>query len=92
MMLFYKMTWAFVFTSFLHGDLSSLRALALPFAITTFVFMFKAAKEAKGNSYATKNTIIAVLLSAGMGLGFIIWPILVNSEIQKNPKNDPRAD
>ncbi|MGB0413111.1 MAG: hypothetical protein ACPGJU_01580 [Coraliomargarita sp.] len=51
--------------------------------IATFITMYLAAKESISSGYAKRNLALAVTLTLFGGLGFVIWPFLVNSEIEK---------
>lgn len=89
MMALYKATWIVILVAIYligkEGDFSSvLFAAIICMVIATFSAMHLAAKESIGIGYAKRNLTLAVAFTFIGGLGFVIWPILVNSEIEKS--------
>ena len=88
MMTLYKSTWlVLVVAIYLKKEefISStvLLVLILSMVIATFTAMYQAAKESISASYAKRNLALASAFTLVGGIGFIIWPFLVNSEIEK---------
>lgn len=88
MMALYKSTWVvLVVAIYLKAEEVNL-GMILPVVIicmvlATFIAMYLAAKESISLSYAKRNLTLAIVFTFIGGLGFIIWPFLVNSEIEK---------
>lgn len=51
--------------------------------VATFTVMYLAAKESLGAGYAKRNLGLALTFTLVGGIGFVIWPVLVNTEINK---------
>lgn len=91
MMQAYAATWIVFFGSIaaaayeiiLPEQLSWTTPVVLIMMIGTLIIMYIAADEAKGGSYATRNLILGLLLLPVFGLGFAVFPPLVNSEINR---------
>ena len=87
----YAATWIVFFGSILAASykvilpelLSWVTAIVLLMMIGTLIIMYFAADESKGGSYAKKNFFLGLLLLPLFGLGFAVFPPLVNSEINR---------
>ncbi|WP_162028296.1 MULTISPECIES: hypothetical protein [unclassified Lentimonas] len=89
MMTLYKSTWVvLVIAIYLKGKESNFDTILLGSMIcmilATFTAMYLAAKELISPGYAKRNLTLAIIFTAFGGIGFIIWPFLVNSEIEKS--------
>lgn len=51
--------------------------------LLTFMLMYLVAKAEMGRSYARRNLLLGISLTLISGVGFALWPPLVNSEIAK---------
>ena len=104
MMFCYKLAWLLMLLFFFLSDkavlphqwLSSkfnyLVWAALIAALTCLGFMYFAAKKAKAKKYARSNLLLGICLNLFVGLGFILWPILINSEINKMKNHNKSWD
>ncbi|GHC11186.1 hypothetical protein [Cerasicoccus arenae] len=88
MMTLYKSTWIMLFVGHYVKEEEiisgvTLAVILLCMIIATFTAMYLAAKESISSGYAKRNLTLAIAFTFFGGLGFIIWPFLVNSEIEK---------
>lgn len=51
--------------------------------VPLFYFVFASGRSSKGKAYAKKNLAIAIILTPIFGLGFLLWPPLVYSEVRR---------
>jgi hypothetical protein len=56
---------------------------SLALAIPTLIFMYQAAARALGSGYAKRQTMLAIGLGVVGGLGIVLVPLLVDSDIAK---------
>jgi cytochrome bd-type quinol oxidase subunit 2 len=89
MMTLYKSTWiVLVIAIYLKGKESNFDTILfgtiICMILATFTAMYLAAKESISSGYAKRNLTLAIVFTFFGGLGFIIWPFLVNSEIEKS--------
>lgn len=100
MMRFYYSVWIaivgyFYLKEYYKGSLIDAYVLTFfPFLIITLVFatfgaMYVCSREILGEKYARKNLIAGCSLTIVGGMGFVLWPLLVRSEIRKFRKAQP---
>jgi cytochrome bd-type quinol oxidase subunit 2 len=96
MMQAYAATWIVFFGAMIAAaseiisldQLSWTTPVVLLMMLGTLIMMYLAAEESKGGSYARRNTFLGFLLLPLFGLGFAIFPPLVNSEINRQKKSE----
>lgn len=66
--------------------------VALVMGLVTLVVMFLAAREEFGRGYAWRHVVLALLLGLVFGLGLVVVPLMVDSDIAKTRGARIRAD
>ena len=73
-----------------NAGYASLGALAVFVGLTiwTYRVMYRLAYTHCGSTYAKKNLTLAIGFTFVFGLGLMLWPYLVQTEIRKSLKNE----
>ena len=94
MMLFYRLAWSGIILFFLSEFLSrwyqwlQIMSIMLIYATlicvgVTLFYMYKAASLVTSRWWAWKQVILAILLSPLFGIGWILIPLMVKSNLEK---------
>jgi cytochrome bd-type quinol oxidase subunit 2 len=68
-----------------HDSYLPLLALLVFLLLTgaTFLVMYRESRASLGGPYATRNLALAIAFTLVCGLGLLVWPYLVRTEIRK---------